>query len=95
VAVLLAVTDGQPLAVYGPLGIALTALAWFVRELINRVIADKDQANEKLQKLTDQMMEQVMPVLHDVVRGLESRQRLDEQILEVLKDVRRQQGQVA
>lgn len=95
VAVVLAAAEGQPLAVYGPLGVALTALAWFVRELINRVIADKDRAVASLEKLTDQMMNQTMPVLQKTADVLEKRQEVDVQILELLKDVRRQLGQVA
>lgn len=108
VAVVLAAGEGQPLAVWGPLGVCLAAVAWFMRELILRVIQDKDRAVASHEKLVDMMMTKAIPAIEKSADALlkaipaidksteamNHQQELNSQLVLIMSDVRRQLGQV-
>jgi hypothetical protein len=84
VAVVMAATDGQGLEVYGPLGIALAGLAWFMRELIKGIIERADRNEARIEKLTDQYMNQALPVMNNAIEVIKRREEVDRRILEAL-----------
>jgi hypothetical protein len=92
VAVVVAATDGQPLAVWGPLGVCLAAVAWFMRELILKTIQDKDRAIASNERLIEQFMTQAVPAMSKSADVIEKRQQLDEKLIALLEDVRRKLG---
>lgn len=92
VAVVLAASEGQPLAVWGPLGVCLAAVAWFMRELILRTIQDKDRAIASNERLIEQLMTQAIPAISKSADAIEKRQQLDERLIALLEDVRRKLG---
>lgn len=74
---------------YGPLGVMTAILLWFAKGTTDRLIKDRDRANEQRDAVVDDMLTRVMPTLQRTVDVLERRQQLDQDILRALEDVRR------
>lgn len=87
VAVMSAAATGQGLEVYGPLGVGLGALALFMRELIKWIIRQKEESDRRLEELTNQVMNEVMPVLRSTATLLERREPIDAKLISLLEQL--------
>lgn len=87
VAVTVAAADGAGLETYGPLGLALGALAVFMRELIKWIIRQKEESDRRLEAMTNQIMNEVLPVLQSTTTLLEKRESIDAKIIHLLEQL--------
>ena len=87
VAVVSAATTGQGLEVYGPLGVGMVGLAVFMRELIKWIIRQKEESDRRLEQLTNQVMNEVMPVLRSTATLLEKREQVDTKLISLLEQL--------
>ena len=89
VGVVLGAVPEDVLYSYGPLGVMTTILLWFAKGTTDRLVKDRDRANEQRDAVVDDMLTRVMPTLQRTVDMLERRQQLDRDVLRTLEDVRR------
>lgn len=89
VGVVLGAVPEDVLYSYGPLGVMTTVLLWFAKGTTDRLVKDRDRANEQRDAVVDDMLTRVMPTIQRSLEVLERRQELDKDILRTLDDVRR------
>jgi hypothetical protein len=89
VAVMFGAVPDDVLYSYGPLGVMTTILLWFAKGTTDRLVKDRDRANEQRDAVVDDMLTRVMPTIQRSAEVLERRQQLDQDILRTLEDVRR------
>jgi hypothetical protein len=80
------------LVVYGPLGVFVVAFALgliVAKPIYDRAIADRDRAESQRDAVTKEVLERVAPVLERAIDTLNARATADDQIVDVLTDVRR------
>lgn len=70
---------------YGPLGVAVVALAVFSHSMIRMLIRDRDKAIDERNQLLEDMTTKVIPAIIQNTAVLERRQSLDHELLEVIK----------
>lgn len=80
------------LVVYGPLGVFVVAFALgliVAKPIYDKALADRDRAEAQRDAVTKDVVERVAPVLERAIATLNSRASMDDQIVDVLTDVRR------
>lgn len=74
---------------YGPLGVMTAILLWFAKGTTDRLVKDRDRANEQRDAVVNDMITRVMPTLQRAIDVIEKRQQLDHDIHRTLEDIRR------
>lgn len=82
-------TGEEILVGYGPLGIFVALLLVFAQQTIQRLIKDRDQERDKREALVNDILTKVIPLIERNTQVLNARTTLDNETLDVLKDVRR------
>lgn len=80
------------LVVYGPLGVFVVAFSLgliVAKPIYDRAVADRDRAEAQRDAVTKDVQERVVPVLERAINTLNARTSIDDQIVDVLTDVRR------
>lgn len=80
------------LVVYGPLGVFVVAFALgliVAKPIYDRAVADRDRAEAQRDAVTKDVLERVAPVLDRAITTLNARASIDDQVVDVLTDVRR------
>lgn len=86
---IVSVTGEDALLTYGPLGIISATLLWFAKGTVDRLIKDRDQANQQRDQMVNDVLTEIMPVLRRTVDVLEKQHQIDIDVLAVLKNVQR------
>lgn len=89
VGVVLGAVPEDVLYSYGPLGVMTTILLWFAKGTTDRLVKDRDRANEQRDAVVDDMVTRVMPTLQRAIDVMEKRQQIDRDLLQTLEDIRR------
>jgi len=87
--VVMTVTGEDALLTYGPLGIMSATLLWFAKGTVDRLVKDRDQANQQRDQMVSDVLTEIMPVLRRTVDVLEKQQQIDVEVLSTLKNVQR------
>lgn len=77
---------------YGALGVVLGAFLWgllVAKPTHDRVISERDRAEAQRDKVLDKVLEDVAPALAQAAQAISAAEKVDDQILSVLTDVRR------
>ena len=84
--VILAVTAGDALITYGPLGIGVLALGVFAARQFDWQVKRGDKAEARSETMVDEVFTKVLPALARNTEVLAKRTDLDREIVETLKD---------
>lgn len=89
VGVIFGVVPEDILYSYGPLGVMTAILLVFAKGTTDRLVKDRDRANEQRDAVVDDMVTRVIPMLQRAIDVIEKRQQLDHDLLRTLEDIRR------
>lgn len=89
VGVILGAVPEDVLYSYGPLGFMTAVLLVFAKGTTDRLVKDRDQANEQRDAVVNDMVTRVIPMLQRALDVMEKRQELDRELLKALDDIRR------
>lgn len=89
VGVVLGAVPEDVLYSYGPLGVMTAVLLWFAKGTTDRLVKDRDRANEQRDQVVNDMVTRVIPMLQRAIDVIEKRQQVDHDILKTLEDLRR------
>lgn len=89
VGVVLGAVPEDVLYSYGPLGVMTAVLLLFAKGTTDRLVKDRDRANEQRDAVVNDMLTRVIPTLQRAIDVIEKRQQLDHDILRTLEDIRR------
>lgn len=74
---------------YGPLGVMTAILLVFAKGTTDRLVKDRDQANEQRDAVVNDMLTRVIPMLQRALDVMEQRQQLDRELVATLDEIRR------
>jgi len=71
---------------YGPLGVIVVALGYFAYKMFNIVLRDRDKAISDRDAMIQDVFTKVLPAIVRNSEFLESRQEVDRELVQALKD---------
>src|SRR5688572_12220714 len=71
---------------YGPLGVAVVALGYLAYKFINILIKDRDKAFADRDAMIQDVFTKVLPAITRNTEYLETRQEVDKELIQALKD---------